>query len=71
MKPAMICRDGVYPNPEEGKPFAVACYHCDREGIDLVLFGDQGCFIESAFAFVCEACLTEALANLRQSKEPS
>ncbi len=71
MKRAMICRGGIYPNPDEGKPFPVDCDHCERKGVDLVLFGDQGLFIESAYAFVCEACLTESLANLRDECSPN
>jgi hypothetical protein len=67
MKPAMICKGGIYPNPEEEKPFATMCDHCDRDGIDLILFGDQDCSIEGAYAFVCEDCLTEALAILKAS----
>ena len=41
MKPVTICKDGIVPNPYEGKPFAVDCDHCERGGVDLALFGDQ------------------------------
>ena len=66
--PAKIYKRGFYTNVE-GKREVASCSHCERMGVDVVLFGEQEPSYEWLCAFVCEDCLAEALTNIRGERK--